>query len=232
MFAISAAVTVAVPVSGEVHGPQSVISTGPLTPRTPMWIWAAIAGPVKWLKVNLHLSVAPVSVAVNSPDAPTLVPFGCGTSCPTLSAALNLTGRGVVPSASETDTSASAAPARKRTNSFFCNANTSCLFYRCRARSRFRLRSGKGSVSRRNRAVSANSHSSSPGWTRTNNPPVNSRMLCQLSYRGLAAAIVAAPPAASGEGPDLVAKLRERLLQLDEALTVGGRELPIELPLA
>ena len=28
---------------------------------------------------------------------------------------------------------------------------------------------------------------SSPGWTRTNNPPVNSRMLCQLSYRGLAA---------------------------------------------
>jgi hypothetical protein len=27
----------------------------------------------------------------------------------------------------------------------------------------------------------------SPGWTRTNNPPVNSRMLCQLSYRGSAA---------------------------------------------
>ncbi len=26
---------------------------------------------------------------------------------------------------------------------------------------------------------------SSPGWTRTNNPSVNSRMLCQLSYRGL-----------------------------------------------
>ena len=26
----------------------------------------------------------------------------------------------------------------------------------------------------------------SPGWTRTNNPPVNSRMLCQLSYRGTA----------------------------------------------
>jgi hypothetical protein len=28
----------------------------------------------------------------------------------------------------------------------------------------------------------------SPGWTRTNNPPVNSRMLCQLSYRGSCAA--------------------------------------------
>src|SRR5918995_4044414 len=29
--------------------------------------------------------------------------------------------------------------------------------------------------------------SGSPGWTRTNNPSVNSRMLCQLSYRGKAA---------------------------------------------
>src|SRR4051812_14204555 len=25
----------------------------------------------------------------------------------------------------------------------------------------------------------------SPAWTRTKNPPVNSRMLCQLSYRGM-----------------------------------------------
>src|SRR6266576_450222 len=54
---------------------------------------------------------------------------------------------------------------------------------------------------------------SSPGWTRTNNPPVNSRMLCQLSYRGtvLSGRIVAAParcfrsrdagrPSASREG--------------------------------
>jgi hypothetical protein len=73
---------------------------------------------------------------------------------------------------------------------------------------------------------------SSPGWTRTNNPPVNSRMLCQLSYRGLAAAIVAAPPAGLDEGPDLVAELGECLLQLDEALAVGTRELPLELPFA
>jgi hypothetical protein len=33
----------------------------------------------------------------------------------------------------------------------------------------------------------------SPGWTRTNNPPVNSRMLYQLSYRGSSRRIVAAP---------------------------------------
>ena len=32
----------------------------------------------------------------------------------------------------------------------------------------------------------------SPGWTRTSNPPVNSRMLCQLSYRG---------PVADAAGP-------------------------------
>ena len=31
----------------------------------------------------------------------------------------------------------------------------------------------------------------SPGWTRTNNPSVNSRMLCQLSYRGRLAARIA-----------------------------------------
>jgi hypothetical protein len=30
---------------------------------------------------------------------------------------------------------------------------------------------------------------SSPGWTRTNNPPVNSRMLCQLSYWGKRASV-------------------------------------------
>src|SRR6478736_3499640 len=30
---------------------------------------------------------------------------------------------------------------------------------------------------------------SSPGWTRTNNPPVNSRMLCQLSYWGRRASV-------------------------------------------
>ena len=45
-------------------------------------------------------------------------------------------------------------------------------------------------VQRRHRPVAA-PFASSPGWTRTNNPPVNSRMLCQLSYRGSAAAIVA-----------------------------------------
>ena len=68
----------------------------------------------------------------------------------------------------------------------------------------------------------------SPGWTRTNNPPVNSRMLCQLSYRGSAAAIVAS----LREGSDLVPELGERLLELDEALAVGAGELPLKPSLA
>src|SRR5579884_828467 len=76
------------------------------------------------------------------------------------------------------------------------------------------------------------SRQSSPGWTRTNNPPVNSRMLCQLSYRGSAAAIVAGSFAASGEGADLVAQLGERLLELHEPLAVRPRELPLEAALA
>src|SRR4051794_38670501 len=35
----------------------------------------------------------------------------------------------------------------------------------------------------------------SPGWTRSNNPPVNSRMLCQLSYRGSNSGKVSKPGA-------------------------------------
>src|SRR6478672_592059 len=73
---------------------------------------------------------------------------------------------------------------------------------------------------------------SSPGWTRTNNPPVNSRMLCQLSYRGLAAPSLAALRSELGEGPDLVPELRERLLELDESLAVGVRKLPLQPTLA
>ena len=38
MSLISAVVTVAVPVAGEVHGPHNDTSTGPLLPRTPGWM--------------------------------------------------------------------------------------------------------------------------------------------------------------------------------------------------
>src|SRR6266702_4117311 len=76
--------------------------------------------------------------------------------------------------------------------------------------------------------------SHSPGWTRTNNPPVNSRMLCQLSYRGT----VARRANCSGVRAELReigsgrADAVELLLELLGALGVGGRELPAQLALA
>ena len=42
----------------------------------------------------------------------------------------------------------------------------------------------RGAAVSGNRTPCLQEFCSSPGWTRTNNPPVNSRMLCQLSYRG------------------------------------------------
>src|SRR5206468_451292 len=67
---------------------------------------------------------------------------------------------------------------------------------------------------------------SSPGWTRTNNPPVNSRMLCQLSYRGSAAALYRHLIQQS----DLLADLQQRLLELEHAAVRGARQLALELP--
>ncbi len=61
------------------------------------------------MNVSRYLTVVPVNVAVKRPDAPTFVPLRVrGTSGPMFSAALNLTGRGVVPDAS---VAASRAPA-------------------------------------------------------------------------------------------------------------------------
>src|SRR6476620_8843742 len=70
---------------------------------------------------------------------------------------------------------------------------------------------------------------SSPGWTRTNNPPVNSRMLCQLSYRGIGGGNCSPP---SGEGSDLLPESREALLELDQPIAGGFRELALHRALA
>src|SRR5215218_1698864 len=61
---------------------------------------------------------------------------------------------------------------------------------------------------------------SSPGWTRTNNPPVNSRMLCQLSYRGT---VLSGRNCSRGmkqqaprrDAPRLLPRARDRALELD-----------------
>jgi len=93
MSASSAAVMVPVPLAGEVQGPQRAMSTAPALPRTPLWMCAAVAWPVRWVKVSVHLSDVPVTVTVNLPVAPNLVPFGLGiTSWPTLRTALNFFG--------------------------------------------------------------------------------------------------------------------------------------------
>src|SRR5206468_11903999 len=76
---------------------------------------------------------------------------------------------------------------------------------------------------------------SSPGWTRTNNPPVNSRMLCQLSYRGTApfgARSVAAARSGSGQLEEGALHPAEGLLEVEQPLALGAGELAPELPLA
>jgi hypothetical protein len=54
-------------------------------------------------------------------------------------------------------------------------------------------RAGRGS-DRLTRCGSRNANSGSPTWTRTKNLPVNSRLLCQLSYRGSQARVVRISP--------------------------------------
>jgi hypothetical protein len=46
------------------------------------------------------------------------------------------------------------------------------------------LRNGRKTASSEPPRAQIRYQMSSRGWTRTNNPPVNSRMLCQLSYAG------------------------------------------------
>src|SRR5215213_2229744 len=70
---------------------------------------------------------------------------------------------------------------------------------------------------------------SSPGWTRTSNPSVNSRMLCQLSYRGmLQMRLYVSWPAASslrGDGAQGVFEILD--LSLEPFLAVVVRRLPL-----
>src|ERR671910_954672 len=69
----------------------------------------------------------------------------------------------------------------------------------------------------------------SPGWTRTSNPSVNSRMLCQLSYRGmLQMRLYGSWPAASSLGGDGAQSVFEVLdLRLQLILTVVVWRLPL-----
>src|SRR5213080_181011 len=76
--------TVARPLAPLLHGLQSGTITGPGTPRRPLWMWAAMAFPVRRLKVRRHAITADdpdfVTVAVNVPRARRTLPFGFGRS--------------------------------------------------------------------------------------------------------------------------------------------------------
>src|SRR5919112_2638984 len=70
---------------------------------------------------------------------------------------------------------------------------------------------------------------SSPGWTRTSNPSVNSRMLCQLSYRGMLRMrlYVSWPAASSLRGDGAQGALESLALYLKLFLAVVISRLPL-----
>src|SRR4029079_7403916 len=123
-----AAVTVPVPDAGDVHGAQSGTITAPSKPLFPACMCAAVDGPVTCDNARLHVTVVPLTVAVNLPAAPDFVPLGTGFSWPTLSTAVNVIFVAlfvcVAPVATPETTSAAAPSAMIGANFF----NASSLF--------------------------------------------------------------------------------------------------------
>ena len=89
---IVVAFTLAEPRAPDRHGPHSETRTAPARPRTPTWMWDAVAFPVKPWKLSRQESFPPeplrTSPAVNVPCAPARTPFGFGISCAALSRAV------------------------------------------------------------------------------------------------------------------------------------------------
>src|SRR5689334_24508331 len=71
----------AVPLAGDLQGPQRATITGPALPFAPAWTCAAVAGPVRWSKVSFQVIFVPVTVAVKLPLALIEAPDSLGTSC-------------------------------------------------------------------------------------------------------------------------------------------------------
>src|SRR5438874_12522995 len=78
---------------------------------------AAVAGPVSLAKVSFHLSLAPVSVALNKPCAAASLTTCLGTSCPDDSAAVQIVVR-VAASENAARANAQTAPAANSPTSF------------------------------------------------------------------------------------------------------------------
>src|SRR5690348_4276245 len=78
---------------GDLHGPQSGISTGPALPLAPAWMCAAVALPLRWSKLRFHDRATPLSSPLNFPDARVGAPSGRGVSCLVSRLVLNFSGR-------------------------------------------------------------------------------------------------------------------------------------------
>ena len=68
-FFATAALTFADPADVVLHGPQSGTITGPALRFAPAWMCAATPGPLRCENVSFHVSVVPLSVALNDPPA-------------------------------------------------------------------------------------------------------------------------------------------------------------------
>src|SRR6266849_2254058 len=78
---MTAAGRVEVPLWPLLQGPHSGTTTLPALPIAPMWMCAAVARPVSFENVSVHLSLWPVSVAWNAPPAAAFLTVCFGISC-------------------------------------------------------------------------------------------------------------------------------------------------------
>src|SRR3954469_291175 len=76
-----ALVKVALPCAPLLHGPHSGIRTLPALPMAPMWMWAAVAFPVRPENVSFQVSFLPTILPVNRPFALLSFTTWAGTSC-------------------------------------------------------------------------------------------------------------------------------------------------------
>src|SRR5580658_9237791 len=88
---------VTVPLTGLLHGVQSGTSTLPDWPIAPRWMCAAVAGPVRPVKLSVNLSLLPVRVPVKLPLAFVFLTTCLGISC----AAVSLVAHVMLPAADE-----------------------------------------------------------------------------------------------------------------------------------
>src|SRR2546421_2920790 len=108
---------VAVPVTPLLQGAQSGTTTLPDLPLAAMWTCAMVAGPVSFAKDSFHLSVVPLSVALNRPCAALSLTTCLGTSCPDDRAAVQTVVRVAADDSAES-ASAQTAPVASSMTSF------------------------------------------------------------------------------------------------------------------